>query len=512
MLQTRAGRDGLIAILVGGALYGLFLYIDIYDSFHEFMLQHEDWELDELITALLVVGVVGFIYGWRRHQDLRAEMRRRDRAEQTAVWYAFHDPLTQLFNRHYADENVVGELGRTVGEMPNTIFALDLDDFRGINDLIGQNGGDKLLQIVADRLRNLFPGDEIIRLGGDEFLVLSQIPFDGALEETVTDTIRRLGEPMLIGSVQVAIGASVGICNPREHATNMGDAIQCAELALNDAKQHGRNSIRVFDPALQEEVSKRIALEHALREAIRTDSIVPYYQPLITLGTGVLHGFETLARWTDESGAPIPPTVFIGIAEEAGLIADLSDNLLRRACIDALAWPKEARLAFNISPLQLTDRTLGARILQILHETGFPPDRFEVEITESALVQELAVAGEVIDELRNASVQIVLDDFGTGYSSLSQLSNIPFDEIKIDRSFVSSFETDERQMNVIKAIVGLSHGLGVVTTAEGIEELSQSENLKRLGCDFGQGYLFGKPMPASEVAGYLASSPWKRFE
>lgn len=505
ILKTKAGRDAVVALILAFALFGVFLLVDLHDAINDFLVRYEDWEFDEIFLALMLLGMIGFVYGYRRYRDLRQEMNERGQAEQRAAWYAFHDPLTRLLNRHYVDEHLIGQSGIAPEDMPPSIFAIDLDDFKGINDLLGHHGGDELLSNIAYRLRDLFPKDEIIRIGGDEFVVLSQLPFGNEARQGAIEAVRTLGRPMAIGGTQVKVGASIGICDPHANAANMAEALHCADLAMYAAKRQGRNSVRVFEPWMREELNKRVALQHALRDAVRDEIIVPHYQPLIWLSTGKVHSFEALARWTDKEGVSIPPSTFIEVAEESGLISELANSLLRRACLDGLSWPAETRLAFNISPRQLSDRLLAMRILRILEETGFPPHRLDVEITESAFVQDLAVAGRVFDELRNAGVQLVLDDFGTGYSSLSQLSNMPFDQIKIDGSFISTFQEDDKQMKVVRAIMGLGHGLGVISTAEGIEQPSQLASLRVLGCDLGQGYLFGRPMPASEIERYLST-------
>ena len=243
---------------------------------------------------------------------------------------------------------------------------------------------------------------------------------------------------------------------------------------------------------------RRTQIERELRAAA-SGAIEVYYQPLVDLGANKIVGFEALARWNDPELGPISPTVFIPVAEECGLINELGDQLLRTACRDAAPWPDDVTLAFNISPLQLREPTLGLRILSILGETGLDPRRLEIEVTESALVDNIEVARRVIDQLRQAGVRIALDDFGTGYATMSQLLTLNLDRIKIDRSFVHRLGKDNESMVIIRAIVGLAGGFGLTTTAEGIEEAEQLACLKANGCAIGQGYLFGKAVPATEI-------------
>ncbi|SJZ70117.1 putative bifunctional diguanylate cyclase/phosphodiesterase [Consotaella salsifontis] len=502
LFSNPARRDAVIATGMAIALYALFLYLDAYDRFAAFMKGHESWELDEIILAIFLSGLSGFVYAWRRLLDLKREAKRRSEAEGEALWFAYHDPLTRLPNRHYVDGRMNGRNKNATS--PVSVFAIDLDGFKKVNDLVGHHGGDALLTTVAERLRQLFPEDTVIRMGGDEFCVLSQTPADAA-EEMAERMVDLLSRPVIIGGIQVEVGTSVGIGHNHDRKERLQTVMEQADLAMYAAKRRGRNGVCVFEASMREILTERVRLETELREAVRAGVIRPHYQPLIHLDGGKIHGFEALARWTDKSGNAVSPAVFIEIAEEAGLITDLSGQLLRQACLDALSWPSETRLAFNISPAQLTDRLLGLRIIQILGETGFPPRRLEIEITETAVVRELATATQTIEELKRIGIHIVLDDFGTGYSSLSQLSNMSFDEIKIDRSFMNSLgEEDSKQTKIVRAIVGLSQGLGITTTAEGIEQLSQLERIKELGCNLGQGYLFGKAMPANHVAGFLA--------
>ncbi|MEF2070837.1 putative bifunctional diguanylate cyclase/phosphodiesterase [Consotaella aegiceratis] len=501
-LHSRARRDAVLAVVIALGLYALFLYVDLYDSFHTLMVEHETWELDEIVTAFLVAGIGGFLYAWRRVVDLRAEMQRRTEAEDEALWFAYHDPLTRLPDRHYVEAKL-----STDDEIPygvQTLFGIDLDGFKKVNDLVGHHGGDELLIEMAERLRQLFPDDTVLRMGGDEFCVLSAVDAGEEAIEMAQRIVRVLSRPATIDGLRVEVGASVGVAYCPDHATQLSRGIEYADLAMYAAKRRSRNGTCVYEPSMHETLSERIKLEAELREAIRADLIEPHYQPLIRLADGEVHGFEALARWTNAKGISVPPSIFIEVAEEAGLITDLSARLLRRACLDALSWPKHVRLAFNISPAQLTDRLLGLRIVQILGETGFPPHRLEIEVTESAIVRELEAATEIINGLKTAGVHIALDDFGTGYSSLSQLANLAFDEIKIDRSFIDALNRgEEKRVNIVKAIVGLSQRLGISTTAEGIEQKEQLEQLKALGCDIGQGYLFAKAMPAGEVAEFV---------
>ena len=255
-------------------------------------------------------------------------------------------------------------------------------------------------------------------------------------------------------------------------------------------------------------VERRIQIERELRLAIASDGIVPHYQPLVSLNGNRIIGFEALARWKNGDLGFVAPDLFIPIAEETGLINALGDRLFRRACVDAVAWPPGLVLAFNVSPVQLRDPTLGLRLLSILAQTGFSPRRLEIEITESALVENIGVAQIVIDQLREGGVRIALDDFGTGYATLSQLLSFHLDKIKIDRSFVSRLDKSEDSQVIVRAILGLAKGFGLTTTAEGVEDAGQLAYLKANGCTEGQGYLFSRAIPAADITALLSRSPY----
>jgi EAL domain-containing protein (putative c-di-GMP-specific phosphodiesterase class I) len=287
------------------------------------------------------------------------------------------------------------------------------------------------------------------------------------------------------------------------------DLLRRADRALFRAKAGGRSSVRFFEAEMDAYFERRIQIERELRRAVASDSdcIVPYYQPLVSLQDNRVIGFEALARWQSKSLGFVPPDTFIPIAEETQLINPLGERLFRRACIDANAWPADLLLAFNISAVQLRDPVFGLRLLSILGETGLSPHRLELEITETALVENVELVRPLINELRQAGIRVALDDFGTGYATLSQLLSLQFDKIKIDRSFVSRLGGTEDGEVIIRAILGLAQGFGLTTTAEGVEEVRQMSFLRANGCTQAQGYLFSKAMPASDIPAYLSQSP-----
>ncbi|MGF0537237.1 putative bifunctional diguanylate cyclase/phosphodiesterase [Agrobacterium sp. ES01] len=463
-----------------------------------------------ILLALLIAGMVGSVYSVLRIYDLRKEMVIRRQAEHKADWIATHDHLTQLPNR-YAFERVdatafSGESdcnGVEISKPSVTVFSLDLDGFKKVNDLMGHGGGDQLLKQVARRLCQFAGSSEVFRFGGDEFIVLA-LNLDHKKEQQFAQLlIQSITRPIQIEEIWTEVGASVGYARWPDHGATLEQVSHKSDIALYEAKSTRRNGALLFTSEMQEKVAQRALLEDKLRKAIERKVIEPYYQPLIDLKTGDVCGFEALARWTDENGVPIPPQVFIGVAEETGLITALFQQLLSRSCLDAMMWPDDVVLSFNVSPVQMEDRLLVTRILDVLAEANLPSHRFEVEITENALIQDPDLAVEILDKFRHSGIQVALDDFGTGYSSLSQLTRYKFDKIKIDKSFVADLDKDESQKKILQAVLGLTRNLNLKTTVEGIEENAQLAYFLQQGCDIGQGYLFGKAMPAHETLNFI---------
>ncbi|MDR6636360.1 diguanylate cyclase (GGDEF)-like protein [Phyllobacterium sp. 1468] len=505
LFEGKARTDAFLVAATGVIVWIVALQFDVWDRLTEFLEGHEAWQLDELILGVLCVGFCGFAYSVRRLIELRSEVRRRRTAEDNASWIAMHDPLTRLPNRRFMSEFIQQLAPSTAeGKASHTAFAIDLDGFKKANDLLGHHGGDMVLIEVSDRLRRKFPSDVVARIGGDEFTILVDNQSLQSPVATAQELVGIISEPMIIEGRQVEVGASVGVATP-EHVVNPEQLPEYADVALYVAKRSGRNSTKMFDPAMLEYVSGRAKMEQALRVAVRNHDIVPYFQPLIDMEDGKLVGFEALARWQRDNGEFTPPDVFIALAEQAGLIIELSESILRQACKAALEWPNHLTLAFNVSPTQLSDRRLGLRIIEILAETGLSPQRLEIEITESALVRDTEMGMAIVSDLHNAGVRIALDDFGTGFSSLSQLGKLSFDKIKIDRSFVTDCEHDPKRQKIVNAILNLGRGLGIETTAEGIETPAQYALMKQMGCDTGQGYLFSAARAVDDIPELIAS-------
>ena len=507
--QTFRTTEFLELVLMGVgsfAIWWWFHTVDAFDRLVDFMQAHESWELDEIFSAVVLVGICGFIYAGRRHSAARRELKRRNEAERDVAWLAQNDSLTRLPNRRYFEDFARRlDNGAEAPAGGYVVFAIDLDGFKKLNDLHGHTAGDDMLRTVAQRLAKLFPEELVARLGGDEFVIVASAAAARDPQATGRRICDLLSEPARIAGAYAEVGASVGFAVYPEQSGRMDEAAHCADIAMYVAKRAGRNEVMAFDEGMRDLLVKRTQMEIALREAIRNDRFRPYYQPLVNLKTGELIGFEALARWSLSDGTQVSAAEFIQLADESGLITDLSEKLLTRACTDALQWPADLTLAFNLSPAQLGDRLIGLRIVKILAKVGFPANRLELEITESALIHDSETAVQVLEDLHDAGIRIALDDFGTGYSSLSHMAKFQFDRIKIDRSFVREFEVDAKQRKIVKAIVTLGAGLGVSTSAEGIERESQRASLRTLGCLHGQGYLFGPAVEATEALALIAA-------
>lgn len=428
------------------------------------------------------------------------------RAEALVRHLAEHDPLTGLANRRRFSAKIKEAVARSARSGATySILQVDLDRFKPVNDVHGHTTGDTVLCEAATRISSLVrETDTVARLGGDEFAIICECrPEPGAstdaavrLAERILDAIRL---PIVVGDAVVEISASIGIAQCPADGTDGDVLLHSADIAMYRAKNEGRGTFHFFEEGMDAEVRRQASLEADFRQAVARGDIRPYYQPLVELAEDRLLGFEILARWEHAEAGFIGPDEFIPIAEKLGLISDLTFALLRTACTEARGWPEHLSLALNISPTQLTDDLLPTKVLGVLSETGFPPSRLEVEITESALVSDLDAAKAILTTFQALGIKVSLDDFGTGYSSLFHLRELRFDRIKIDRSFIQTMGERPESAKIVSAILGLTQSLGLPTTAEGIEDPGAMVRMIESGCKVGQGFLFGKAVPASEV-------------
>jgi diguanylate cyclase (GGDEF)-like protein len=507
--RRRDTRDAIVILALAAVGYVVAHFYQLPLRLFQFGIDHADWEADDLIFVVFVLSLAMIVYGFRRYRDLSHEIKARLSAELDTRNLARHDPLTGLPNRRFFAEKLDECLRSASDAQRVAVLMLDLDGFKSINDAHGHAVGDTVLREFAHRISLVLRANATLaRLGGDKFAIV--MPGIDSLDDP-TNLARRIAttiaRPFVFDNATAEFGVGVGIAIAPNDGTDADMLVKRADRALHRAKGAGRSSVRFFEPEMDAHVERRIQIERELRSAIASNLIVPHYQPLVSLDGNRIIGFEALARWESESLGYMPPDVFIPIAEETGLINVLGGQLFRRACLDAGAWPANFVLAFNISAIQLRDPTLGLRLLSILGQTGFSPHRLEIEITESALVENVGIVRSVIDDLRRAGVRIALDDFGTGYATLSQLLSFHLDKIKIDRSFVSRLDKSEDSLVIVRAIIGLARGFGLTTTAEGIEDAEQLEYLKANGCAEGQGYLFGKALPAADIPALLRRAP-----
>jgi diguanylate cyclase (GGDEF)-like protein len=419
---------------------------------------------------------------------------------------AFTDPLTGLGNmRRFYDkvDRLIAE--RADDPAPFTIGILDLDGFKPINDLFGHKAGDEILIQVAMRLRAAMQGQSAVtRVGADEFAFLLPLVFsEEAATEKAKMLIEILSAPYDLGERMARLSASVGCSLFYSGDETTEILVHKAETALYQAKRTGRGRVVVFTREMEEAAKRVTRIEQALRRAVAAGEVEPHFQPIVDLSDRRVVGFETLARWTDHDLGSVPPSIFIPIAEERGIIGPLSQLVLRKATDAARSWPQDLFLSFNLSPSQLVDQNTGLHILAILDRTGFDPRRLEIEITETGLMSDPVSAEKIVNDLRRVGIRVSLDDFGTGQSSLGRLREFRFDKLKIDRAFVASILDDRPSEHIIRAILAMCDGLGMDVVAEGIEEEAQAERLIQFGCAGGQGYLFGKPVNADATLGFL---------
>jgi diguanylate cyclase (GGDEF)-like protein/PAS domain S-box-containing protein len=441
------------------------------------------------------------------------DITERKRAEAQVAYMAHHDALTGLANRVFLRsrmEEILGRLRR--GTKGLATLCIDLDNFKGVNDALGHPAGDLLLQYVARRIgETLRDGDIAARLGGDEFAVV--LPETVELNEVsaiAQRLIKVIGAPYDIHGHQILVGASIGIALAPSDGEDAVKLLKNADMALYQAKGDGKGAFRYFEPEMNARVQARRRLEMDLRAALANDDLEVHYQPLVDIASGAITGVEALVRWPRGALGAVTPGEFIPVAEEAGLIAPLGAYVLRRACIDAMAWPEHMTVAVNMSPLQFRVGNVQDAVVDALRTSGLSPSRLEVEITETLFLEKSDHVVSTLHALRALGVRIAMDDFGTGYSSLSYLRRFPFDKIKIDQSFVREIYAHVEQQAIVRAIMSLGSSLGMTITAEGIESEAELVFLKAVGCNQGQGYLFSKAVPQAELLKLLAVEKGRR--
>ncbi|AVO47133.1 bifunctional diguanylate cyclase/phosphodiesterase [Phreatobacter cathodiphilus] len=432
------------------------------------------------------------------------DVHARREAQTRLAYLAHHDAMTGLGNRLFFQERL-----RAVCDDPAlcrqvAVLCIDLDRFKWVNDTLGHAVGDAVLVAVTARLKACVqPGDVLARIGGDEFAVIQVAgPQPEAVSSLAQAIICALAAPMAVADHAVELTVSVGIALP--DAEGPDAVLRNADIALDRAKHDGRGRFAFFEQAMDASMQLRLRMERDLRAAVDQGQFLLHYQPIVSVATGALAGFEALVRWRHPERGMVPPGDFIGLAEEIGLIAPLGRWVLERACADAALWPRPVKVAVNVSPRQLADSTFPDLVAATLKSTGLAPSRLELEITESALMHNVEAAKNALLRLKLTGCSIAMDDFGTGYSSLGYLRTFPFDKVKIDRSFVKHLAGTKESSAIIRAVTGMCDSLGIISTAEGVENQEQLAYLREERCIEAQGYLFGRPVPMDELPAVFA--------
>ena len=434
-------------------------------------------------------------------QDVTAERVSAARLE----WAASHDELTRLPNRFHFIEQLDGQLAQGRPGSVAVMF-IDLDNFKVINDSLGHDVGDELLRGMSERLRaRLRESDLLGRFGGDEFIV-AIADVDASI--SAVDLAERLREdiarPLQTATGELFVSASIGIAYSIA-GSSTADLLRDADAAMYRAKARGRDCVEVFAQATHDSTVMKLRTSNELRHGLERSEIIPYFQPIVSLDTGMVTGFESLARWRHPDRGLVTPDQFLPLAEETGLIKELGASMLRSSLGQLASWRERIpalagfTMAVNVSVRQLMSRDFRDLVAEALAVTGMPAESLTLEITETALMNDTKAAGQVLRQLRSLGVHLAVDDFGTGYSSLTYLKRFPVETIKVDRSFVSGLGIDAEDTSIVDAVIKLGHSLGLTVVAEGVETPLQLTRLRDLGCEFGQGYLFGRPQPAELI-------------
>ncbi len=496
-------RDVLWILMLGGIGIAAGLQSGLIHAFAATMLRHGTVAFEYVAPVLLLLTATGLYALGRRYAELKANIRLRARTDDQTSHLALNDPLTGLANRRLFMSTLNTLLaGQRRSDHRVAVLRLGLDGFRAIDEQHGEAVADMLLQAVAKRVKTVLrETDCLARLDADEFaIVLAQVDTN-TLARIAARVLATLEAPFAVGSLPCRVTAALGIAvSSAETPLSADDLVGQADRALVHAQNEDLGRCRFFDGAMDAQARERFQLERDIRQAIARREIQPHYQPLVRLVDGEVEGYEMLARWHHPVRGLMGADTFIPVAEDAGLMTDMSLMLLAQACRDARAWPAHIYVSMNISPRQLRDADLCGKLMQVLGEGGLDPKRLEIEITEKGLVEDFDRARQVLQTLKATGMTLALDDFGTGYSSLSHLRQLPFDKLKIDKSFILTLLEGEENRKIVDAVITLSRSLGIKATAEGIDSLVHMEWLRWRGCATGQGYYFGRPVLAAQVA------------
>ena len=492
-VTAQVRRDMLIFIGFIAAGFILSVNLDVIGLLYALATENNHLPLSKFFGTVIFACVGLTLYVVTRYSAHIRELRTRLQTEERARRVAMHDQLTGLPNRRHL-KGVLNWLlssnheGRRLG-----VVMLNIDRFKSFNDANGRPLGDEVLMNVS-KILNLRAGVDgfVARLEADQFVILLPDQDEEQLMNWLSAVLTAIEVPMVVGKTTVSVSATAGAAIGPTDGRDAETLLHRASLALRRAKDTSRGWFAFFKTGMDELVRQRALFEHDLWNAVRNDEIAPHFQPLVSLEDGKPRGYEILARWTHVTRGPIPPDQFIPTAEASGAIGELTFNLLRRACREAVAIEGAPHLSLNLSPVQLQDDELAQKLFKVLEEENFPPARLEIELTEAALVTDLDAAREILHALRDKGVRVALDNFGTGHASLLQLRKLPFDKLKIDRSFVRRMTEDAESATLVRTIISMAKNLGLAVVAEGVETADQAKALAALGCDMGQGFHFGR--------------------
>ena len=461
----------------------------------------------QVASTALILNVALILFGWRRYIDIRHEAEKRLEMEQRATLTASTDALTGLFNRKGFADRMEYLCTKATNAGERVVFtSLQINRLKAVSDRHGYELGNQLRRLIADAIVACCDDDTLVaRLSGDEFAIAFALPMEKLMdaERASEDILHAVTRPFEIDGKMLQVGAFVGLAHCDAANVRVPDLLRRADIAADHATSGRVGRPIWFDDAMERALLVHTEIEQGIRYGLEQQQFVPYFEPQVDLSNGRIIGFEVLARWNHPLSGIIGPGVFIPIAEEIGAIGRLSEQVIRAALQDARDWDPSIKISVNISPSQLTDGWLAERIVRILTETGFPAERLVVEITETSLFADIDLARSIAASLKNQGIRLALDDFGTGFSSLSHLRSLPFDMIKIDRSFVTNIHANRESAAIVRAVTTLAGALNVPVCVEGIESEAANKAVIGLGCRTGQGWYFGKPMPSEKAAQML---------
>ena len=462
----------------------------------------------KVAAVALCLNLALILFGWRRYADLQHETEKRIEGEERQEVLAATDGMTGLLNRKgFGDKGARIAAAASASGAQIAVLSIQLNRFKTINDRFGYDVGDAVLRRLSSALEVEVPAEAALaRLSGGEFAVLIAIREQQEALGLAERLLRRATAPIEEQGKHIQVGAFLGLSSAAPNGTSVPDLLRRADIAMAHARAARSARPLWFDSGMERELLAQSEIEQGIRFGLDHDQFLPFFEPQVDLRTGTITGFEVLARWDHPLTGIVAPDRFIGIAEEHNLIGRLSDQVVRKALAAAADWDPSITLSINISPRQFSDSWLAQKIVRLLAETGFPAERLVVEVTESSLFADIDLARTIVDSLKNQGIALALDDFGSGFSSLSHLSALPFDKIKIDRTFVASVGKNRQSAAIVRAVTTMAQALDVPVVAEGIEDAEAHAALLQMGCTSGQGWYFGKPMPAEDAKHLLRHS------